>query len=188
MKQVAVLFVVVFVTGCLSPAPREPDRYFILEAAPGAGAALLSTTNVRVAPMSVSDFYDTQDIVYSDAPGARAYYQFSRWTERPQRAIRAQLASRFEAGGPDRGLVLRTHLEEIYHDAAEPPGTARIAITAQLVEPGSGAVLARRRFSRSAPAASYGAPGAVRGFSQALGALLDDVVAWVNAEAPPKAR
>jgi ABC-type uncharacterized transport system auxiliary subunit len=43
-------------------------------------------------------------------------------------------------------------------------------------------VLARRSFSRSAPAASYDAPGAVQGFRQALGALLDEVVAWVDAE------
>ena len=55
-------------------------------------------------------------------------------------------------------------------------------LTAQLSDPASRAVLARRTFTRSAPAASYDAQGAVQGFRQALGALLDDVAAWVEAE------
>lgn len=178
MKQAIVLFAAALIGGCLSSATREADRYFILEAAPGGRAV----ATVVVAPTSVSSFYDTQDIVYSRAAGTRAYYQFNHWTERPQRAIHAQLASRFQAGAKS-GRLLSTHLEEIYHDAAQPPGTARITLTAQLVDPASRAVLARRTFSRSAPAASYDAPGAVQGFRQALGALLDDVAVWVDAEA-----
>lgn len=185
MRHALALFAAALLAGCSSfSEPREADRYFVLEAAPGAQAA----ARVLVAPTSASSFYDTQDMVYSRAPGTRAYYQFSHWTERPQRAIHAQLASRFERGGPQRGPVLSTHLEEIHHDAAQPPGTARIAISAQLVDPAGGAVLARRSFSRSAPAASYDAPGAVQGLRQALGALLDDVVAWVDAEAPRDAK
>ena len=180
MKQALVLFAAALVGGCLSSgAPREADRYFILEAPPGS----LSSSTVLVAPTSASSFYDTQDIVYSRAPGTRAYYQYNHWTERPQRAIHAQLASRLQASGQQGKLVLNTHVEEIYHDAAQPPGTARITITARLVDPASRATIARRTFSRSAPAASYDAPGAVEGFRQALGALLDDVVLWVETEA-----
>lgn len=178
MKRAMVLFAAALIGGCLSTGNREADRYFILEAPPGARAA----SAVVVAPTSAASFYDTQDIVYSRAPGTRAYYQFNHWTERPQRAIHAQLASRLQAGAKSDRL-LSTHLEEIFHDAAQPPGTARISLTAQLVDPASRAVLARRTFSRSAPAVSYDAPGAVQGFRQALGALLDDVAAWVDAEA-----
>ena len=178
MNYASVLFAAALLAGCLSPGSRDAERYFILDAAPGQRAA----SAVAVAAGSAASFYDTQDIVYSRAPGTRAYYQFNHWTERPQRAIDAQLAPRFEAGGRKSGLVLNTHLEEIYHDAAQPPGTARITITAQLVDATTRAVLARRSFSRSAPAASYDAPGAVQGFRQALGALLDEVVAWVDAE------
>jgi hypothetical protein len=43
------------------------------------------------------------------------------------------------------------------------------------------ALVARHTFSRWAPAASYDAAGAVQGFSEAIGAILDDVVAWVDA-------
>lgn len=180
MKQAIALFAAALVGGCLSSgAPREADRYFILEAPPGSR----SSSTVVVAPSSASSFYDTQDIVYSRAPGTRAYYQFNHWTERPQRAIHAQLASRLQAGGQQSSLVLNTHLEEIYHDAAQPPGTARLTISARLVDPASRATIARRSFSRSAPAASYDAPGAVEALRQALRALLDDVVAWVDTEA-----
>ncbi len=176
MKQAIALFAAALVAGCISSGPREAERYFNLDAAPGAPAK----SPAVVAPTSAASFYDTQDMVYSRAPGTRAYYQFNRWTERPQRAIHAQLVSRLQPQGKASGLVLSTHLDEIYHDASAPPGMARIALTAQLVDSASREVLARRTFSRSAPAESYDAPGAVQGFRQALGALLDDVVAWVD--------
>jgi cholesterol transport system auxiliary component len=161
---------------CVSTGTGEAERYFILDAPAGAKPAAI----VRVAPTSAAAFYDTQDIVYSRAPGTRGYYLYNHWTERPQRAIHAQVASRLDA--PKARLVLHTHLEEIYHDAAARPGTAHISLTARLVDPG-GAVLARRTFTQAAPAASYDAPGAVHGFRQALGALLDELATWTEAEA-----
>jgi ABC-type uncharacterized transport system auxiliary subunit len=83
--------------------------------------------------------------------------------------------------------MLLTHLDEIYHDATQPPGTARLVITAQLVDPASRAVIARRSFSAAAPAASHDAPGAVAAMRQALGALLDEVAAWATTQAAPGA-
>jgi ABC-type uncharacterized transport system auxiliary subunit len=167
---------------CSAPGPREPDRYFVLDAGVAPGAAPRTTASVTVAPTTASSFYDTQDIAFSQAPGTRAYYQFNRWTERPQRSIHRQLASRLEGGGPESGLRLETQLEEIYHDAAEPPGTARITVRAGLVDATSRTVIARRTFARSSPAASYDAPGAVRGFNLALAALIGDVEGWIDAE------
>ena len=188
MKSVLGLLLAAFVAACSVPGPREPDRYFILDAGIAASAAPRSGASVAVAPTSAASFYDTQDIAYSRAPGTRAYYQFNRWTERPQRSIHGQLASRLEGGAPKSGLRLDTHLEEIYHDASEQPGSARIAITAELVDTADRAVLARRTFTRSAPAASYDAPGAVRGFNQALAALIGDIEGWIDAEVRPKSR
>jgi ABC-type uncharacterized transport system auxiliary subunit len=180
MRRALALLAAALIAGCMAPGTRQAERYFILDAAPGRQAAAA----VRVAPTSAASFYDTQDIVYSRAPGTRAYYQFNHWTERPQRAIHEQLAARF--GIPKGGVVLNTRLDEIYHDAAERPGTARISLTAELVDPAGRTALARRTFKRSAPAASYDAPGAVQAFRQALGALLDDVVAWADTQASPK--
>ena len=190
MKRTLVVMAAVLVAACGSlGGAREAERYFILDAAPAAGAVTQPGPAVVVAPTSAASFYDTQDIAYSRAAGTRAYYQFSHWTERPQRAIHDGLASRLGAGGLSRGGVpiLVTQLEEIYHDAAQPPGVARITVTAQLVDPGTRAVLAFHRFSGSALAASYDAPGAVSGMRQALGALLDEVVAWIGQQAPAAA-
>jgi ABC-type uncharacterized transport system auxiliary subunit len=52
------------------------------------------------------------------------------------------------------------------------------------MDPVQRVLLARRTFERSAPAATYDAPGAVRAFGTAVAAILDDVTAWVNATAP----
>lgn len=186
MKAVMGLLWAVLLSGCVSSGTREADRYFILEASPRAGAAARPSAAVRVAPTSVESFYDTQSIVFSRAPGTRAYYQFNHWTERPHGAIHKALASRLDAGGQGSGLVLRTHLEEIFHDASAQPGTAHITINAQLVDPSRRAVLVRRTFSQAAPAASYDAPGAVQGFRRALADLLEQVAAWVEAEGSAK--
>lgn len=182
MKTLWILLSAAFVAACSAPGPREPDRYFILDAGVAAGAAPRAGGSVAVAPTTASSFYDTQDIAYSRAPGTRAYYQFNRWTERPQRSLHRQLAARLEGGGPASGLRLETQLEEIYHDAAEQPGTARITVRAELVDAAGRGVLARRTFTRASPAASYDATGAVRGFNQALAALIGDLEEWVDAE------
>jgi ABC-type uncharacterized transport system auxiliary subunit len=186
MKSMGIVLLATCLAACSAPGPREADRYFVLEAAPVAGAAPRIGASVFVAPTSASSFYDTQDIAYSRAPGVRAYYQFNHWTERPQRSVHGQLASRLQGGDPLRGLRLNTHLEEIYHDATEQPGMARITITAELLDSATRRVLARRTFTRSSPAATYDAPGAVLGFNQSLAALLSDIGKWVEGEARPK--
>jgi ABC-type uncharacterized transport system auxiliary subunit len=185
MKAVLGILLATSLAACAVPGPREPDRYFILDAGITAPRPGIS---VAVAPTTAASFYDTQDIAYSRAPGTRAYYQFNRWTERPHRSIHAQLAARLGGGPAKDAPRLDTNLVEIYHDASEQPGTAHIAITAELVDPAGRTVLARRTFSRSAPAASYDAPGAVQGFNRTLAALIGDIEAWVAAEARPKPR
>lgn len=182
MKRFATLAMLCAVAGCFTPGTREPERFFILEApAAAARPQAARESTLRVAPTTASSFYETQDMVYSRARGTRAYYQYNRWTEAPSRQIHAALVARLAASGAKSGLVLRTHLEEIYHDAAESPGSARIVLTAELIDPAQRTPVAKRTFSQSAPAASYDAPGAVKAFSQALGALLADVEAWVEA-------
>ena len=181
--------------GCFSPGgTREAQRYFVLEAIPATTPQTASTRGaaILVAATGAASFYDTQGIVFSRSPGTRAYYQHSSWTERPSRRIHDLLTSRLRQSGAFRmvaaegsglrgNLVLATYLEELYHDAAQPPGTVQIVLRAELADPAQRALVARRSFTRSAPVASYDAPGAVQAFNHALGGLLDDVVAWVAA-------
>ncbi len=177
MSRGSIVVVAAFGAACVSAGARQPERYFVLEPRAAAPARF----SVRVAPTTASSFYDTQEIAYSRTAGTRAYYQFNRWTERPQRMVEVALAARLEGNGDDTGLVLRTNVDEMYHDAVQRPGTARIAVTAQLVE-ASGAVLASRRFIQTAPALSYDADGAVRGFDEALRVLADEIVAWIGSQ------
>jgi cholesterol transport system auxiliary component len=194
VTRAALVFFLVL-SGCLPNPTREAQRYFVLDAPePKGGSARVPRAAVLVVPpTATASFYDTQDIVYSRAPGTRAYYQFNSWTERPGRALHELLVSRLERSGAFRkvatsgagsdGLVLRTRLEELYHDAANAPGSARIVLAAELLDPARGEI-ARRTFSQSAPAPSYDAPGAVQAFRQGLGALLDEVIAWLDEHAP----
>jgi len=165
------------ICGCAGWGAHEPDQYFVLEAAAGHRPAV---TGVQVGPTTAAAFYDTQDIVFSRSTGTRAYYRYHHWTERPQRAVRAMLLERFDSTGRPPRFEIETSVEEIYHDAAEAPGTARITVNAQLVDLATREIVARRTFTAAAPASSYDAAGAVHGFSQALGLLLDDMAAWAG--------
>jgi cholesterol transport system auxiliary component len=196
VKAWSILLLLSVLAGCVSPGEREAASYYVLQAdgeppkAQGARQAAL-----LVAPTVAADFYDSAQLVFSREPDTRGYYQLNRWTERPSRRIHALLVERLAASGAFRtvagtasgvhgDLVLGTQLEELYHQAASRPGSVRITLTATLSDPARRAILARRTFTRTAPAASYDAKGAVAGINQALGELLNDVVAWVDATAP----
>ena len=185
------------VAGCLSSGERTFQRYYVLEA-PGIQTATARTpraSTLLITPTTTSSFYETQDIVYSRAPGTRAYYQFHSWTERPGRTIGELLIARLERGGSFKAiaratngvqgeLVLNTHLFEFYHDASADPGSVQVTLTAELVDPVRRVLVARRAFAGSAPVVTYDAPGAVQAFNNAVGAILDDISAWVDSAAP----
>lgn len=136
-----------------------------------------------------SPFYDTTSLAYSRGEGARAYYQFSGWTERPARRI-AQLAERrlatrgsFEnvasATAAVRGdLLLNLNLEHLYHDAVDQ--LARVEIVAELVDWRTRALLARQRFAQAVPVPEPAAAAAVASISRATTELLDAIVPWVE--------
>ena len=176
--------------GCVSTGERQAHRYYVLEPRAASAAAALRDGKVAVLATTAAAFYETQDIVFSRAPGVRGYYQFNHWTERPNRAIHDELARRIGPANPDSPYLLATHLSEIYHDAADSPGRSRVTVVAQLIERARGTVVAQKTFSREAPATSYDAAGAVRGCDDAVGSLLDELVEWIDKETavPPTPR
>ena len=177
--------------GCGGLGTSTAHRYFVLQAEPSrlAPGPLQRDAILLVAPTTASSFYDTQEIIFSPRSGERAYYQLSSWTEPPNRGVATLLTARVAGSGAFRGavesassvrggLLLRTHLVELYHDAVAPPGTARATLSAELSDPAGRSLLGQRSFSVSVPVASYDAAGAVQGFGQALGQMLDEVAAW----------
>jgi len=196
MRWLPVIALACLFAGCAGLGGRDAHRYYVLEALEPASPAptLKQEATLLVAPTTAAGFYDTQEIVFSPSAGTRAYYQFSSWTEPPARRLGALLVPRLERGGAFRvvaaatggvrgTLLLRTDLEEMYHDAAMPPGSVRITLTAELSDPAKRTLLARRTFVTTAPVASHDASGAVQGFRRALGTLLDEIAAWVASAA-----
>jgi len=189
-----VVIATALLAGCVSIPDVPPREHYVLDDRGGARAANPAGGSSRVllvSSASASPFYDTQNLVFSRTPGQRGYYQFAGWTERPGRRLSELLARRLEAGGRFRSVaattagvkgdvVLNTRLEEFYHDVGEKPGSVRVEVTAELVELASRAVIARRRFVQTAPAAGENAQAAVAAFNQATAALLDEMSAWVE--------
>ena len=180
--------------GCMSLAKLPPREYYVLNDLGTAAVSMHGEQNDRallISETSVSPFYDTQSLVFSRAPGQRAYYQFAAWTERPGSRLTELLLRRLHARGSFRSvsatsagakgdLVLNTRLEEIYHDASASPGSVRIELSAELVDRVQHAIVAQHSFAQSAPTGGDTAPAAVVAFDRALTTLLDEESAWVE--------
>jgi ABC-type uncharacterized transport system auxiliary subunit len=174
-------------TGCLPPRPHDAERYFVLYPVPAPAQERPRRAVAVVAPASAASFYDTVQIVYSDTPGTRARYRYSFWTEPPPAVLTAQLAARLEGDGAPR-FLLRTQLRELFHDAVAAPGAVRLTVVAQLESLPERRLVARHSFTRTVPAATFNAAGAVGATRAALAGVLDDITAWVQAQAGVQAQ
>lgn len=209
LRRAWIVAVAALPAACALPGPGRGTRYFVLEARPAAATPSTATATppaapasgafatasglpvLLLAPTSAASFFAGQDIVFSREPGTRGYYQYSRWTEPPQRRIDAALLNRLDGAGGYRAvasatsgvagsLLLRTRLDDMVHEAATSPGTCRIVLTAELTDTVHHSLLARKTFIATAPAGAYDAAGAVQGFDAALGLLVSDVAGWLR--------
>ena len=196
MKRLLLLALGAALAACsgLNLAPTQAERYLVLDAAmpaaPAARAARHEGT-LLLAPTMAPSFYDTQDIVFSKSPGTRGLYQLTHWTEPPSLRVGGLIGARLQAAGAFRSVasansglrgrwLLRTQIEEIYHDASSPPGTARLTLSAELTDPGRRELVARRRFVAAVPVARFDADGAAAGLGEALAQVLDELTLWVD--------
>jgi cholesterol transport system auxiliary component len=186
MKRFVVL-IALLVTGCISATTVPPVQYYVLRdtgPAPEARRAAAGGSLVLVHPTTVNAFYDTQRLVYSRASGERGYYQFAAWTERPGRAFAELLSRRLGAplttAGVRGDMVLRTRLEELYHDAASTPGHVTLVVTGELVDASGRRVGEPQRFTRSVPTRAENAAAAVEAANRAITEVLDDIAAWCD--------
>ncbi len=149
---------------------------------------------LMIGPVLASSFDESDKLAYSRAPGTRAHYQFAGWTERPAHRIgvlverrlatRGRFAAVVQSTAGIRGdIVLNLALEHLYHDVSVSPGSVRVGLVAELVDWRSRALLARRSFEHSTPAARESADAAVEAMNSAFTALLDELCPWVEGEA-----
>lgn len=172
----------------------------------------LSPTKVQARPTTVDrrllvsampseSIGDTYSMAYTRAKQQRQFYQFASWSDRPSARIVQLLTERIEArnifesvsrlgGGIGGGLILNVGVNEFIHDVRT--GTARVELTAELIERRGRTLVERKRFIASAPVAAENAPAAVAAMSRALTALFDELVPWLERHAeslpPPEPR
>jgi ABC-type uncharacterized transport system auxiliary subunit len=89
------------------------------------------------------------------------------------------LAGRGVAGDLQLNLIV----DDFVHDAATSPGTARVEVTTEMIDRGTRRLVARQSFSATAPVAEANSAGAAAALSAASSRVLDQLVAWAEANA-----
>ncbi|HEV2303803.1 MAG TPA: ABC-type transport auxiliary lipoprotein family protein [Stellaceae bacterium] len=137
---------------------------------------------------------DTTRIALIRPPVSFDYFADSAWTARAPLVVHAALLESFEnsrrltvldrdsfEAGSD--FVLRTelrHFEAEYDSAAAPP-QARVAIRVRLVSAGERRIVAEAAFAGREKAAANDVPHVVAALNDALGGVIDEIVAWTLA-------
>lgn len=192
MKKLLLPFLALLLAGCtvLSGA-RQPVTDYVL-ADEGAiqrlphghpGVLLLGE-------MEAPAFYQVPALAYSRQPGTRAHYAFAQWTEPPAQRLTWLLEQRLRQAGAFHTVALLatgvtgqyqldTRLVDFYHDASAKPGTAVLAIEADLVQRTDGRLLAHRTFRVRVPVASYDAEGAAKAMDRAAARVLGEIAVWL---------
>jgi ABC-type uncharacterized transport system auxiliary subunit len=177
--------------------PPRTDYHLLRDAGPApAPAAARSDKVLLLANGSPASLYDTERMVFSVDGASRSYFQFGYWTERPQRRLLQLAEERLVAHRAFREVVLSTsgvrgellltlRLESLYLDDAADPARARLAFGAELVDWRARRLLARRRFAREADVRDHDAAAFAAAASDAMGALLGELVDWVVPAAAP---
>ena len=182
--------------GCaLGSSPRR-DFYLLSDAhaqAPAPPGPPIDKV-LLIASGAMPGLYDSDRMVFSADGRSRSYFQFGYWSERPAQSLlrlaEARLASaqRFRTvasstSGVRGDLLLSLRLDELYLDASLDPGQVRLAVSAELLDWRERKLLARRSFHQSVAVSPRDAPDLALAGSQAVGLVLDELVAWVVASA-----
>jgi ABC-type uncharacterized transport system auxiliary subunit len=146
-----------------------------------------------IQPLPADALADTVSIAYSRRSDEFAFYQLASWTERPVRQLPRLLQRRLEARGVAAAVgllgeplradwLLTLAVDTLHHDVSAPPGQARLAVTVELFDRRSPARVARRSFTASVPTTRADSAAAAAAMSQAVAAVFDAMLPWLEAE------
>ncbi|MDP2787290.1 MAG: ABC-type transport auxiliary lipoprotein family protein [Pseudomonadota bacterium] len=135
-------------------------------------------------------FSQSLRLVYSRAPGTQAQYQYAHWNEAPPKRLHTLLRQRLLASGLYAGVLplgagvqgdyqLNIRLLDFFHNAAQTPGSARVALEVELVQRSTARLVGQQVFVAEVAVASQTAAAAAAGLGQASGQVLDAVIAWL---------
>lgn len=197
MRKFVCLPLLLALSGCVNlglggDKDAPPIIYYVLEdAGRTTPMPAPSSLNLLMADTEAGAFYDTDDMAFSNQPGTRGYYLFARWSERPGKRFTDLLLGRLErekifmtvtqSGSNTRGdWLLATEIIELYHDAAQQPGSVRMELRAEVVSLNTRTLLARRTFTQSVAVTSYDAAGAHKAFNEAATRTLNEMADWLK--------
>ncbi len=185
---------------CSLPGARtQAISHYVLEVPAAQATALLPTSAVRpvllLRETEPGGFSQSLRLVYSRAPGTQAHYQYARWNEAPPKRLHTLLRQRLLASGLYAGVVplgagvqgdyqLNFRLLDFFHDAAQTPGSAHVALEVELVQRSTARLLGQQVFVADVPVASETAAAAAAGLGQASGQVLEAVIAWLTRVQP----
>jgi cholesterol transport system auxiliary component len=195
--------VVLLVTGCVSvdigKDTAQQAQFRILGGDPAPQPAARSNGRTLViAPQPSAAIDDSFALAYSRAPNQRAAYQFATWSDRPSNRLSQMLVDRLAARrafasvalagrGVAGDLQVNLGVNDFFHDVASSPGTARVEVAAEMIDRTTRKLIARQSFSATAPVEEANAAAAAAALSVASSRVLDQLVAWIEANATPAA-
>ncbi|MFZ5541658.1 MAG: ABC-type transport auxiliary lipoprotein family protein [Pseudomonadota bacterium] len=132
-----------------------------------------------------------RSIAYARANGVREFYQLASWTEPPRHAIARLLQRRLEARGTAQAVgllgepiaaewLLAIGVDAVYHDVSAQPGTARLALRAELIDRRARTLAARRSFDAVVPVERADSAAAAAALGRAVADIFDALVPWLE--------
>lgn len=198
MRRFVFIVLLLALAGCSLPGAREQAiRYFVLQT-PDVAPVTASDASRPVLLLRDAEagvFVQSLRLIYSRVPGTQAYYQYAFWTEPPPKRLQMLLRQRLLASGLYGGVVplgagvqgdyqLNFRLLDFYHNVATTPGQSIVKLEADLVERGSGRLLAQRTFAAQAVLPSQDAAAAAAGLGRASGEVIEAMMVWLSEVQP----
>ena len=180
---------------CVGPQGKQADTatYLLSAALPTKSGSAKSALTVLVTPMRAHPGFDTPRMAYVREANRIEYYAYHRWVEAPARMLTPLLAQALESSGAFGAVVqssasvranfrLDTELVSLIQDFTQQPSRVRLRVRAQLVDPGSGAVMATRTFEAHVNSTSEAAQGGAAAANRATAEMLAQIRDWCAAE------
>lgn len=186
----------VLMAGCVGPQGKQQEAatYLLSAALPAKSASAKSAFTLLVTPARAHPGFDTPRMAYVREANRIEYYAYHRWVETPARMLTPLIAQALESSGAFGAVVqspasvranlrLDTELVSLMQDFTQQPSRVRLIVRAQLVDAGSGAVIATRTFEAQASAPAEAAHGGAEAANRATAEILSKLRDWCAAVA-----
>jgi cholesterol transport system auxiliary component len=190
------LCLVLLLAGCGGLLPKAPERTLYrlnpadmampLQRPVRSVAALL----VVATPSAVAGL-DTKRIALIRSPVAIDYYADGEWVDRPPFLVKQALIEAFQKSGAFAGVageglglsadyVLNTDIRDLtaIYDTPDGPPLARVRLAAELIAMPGRTIAATTSVTREIRAGASDLPAIVSALDRALGAAIQDLIAW----------